>query len=211
MKIIYQYFIDTIPRNLPEEQLSALGEKFLINILNSSPLFFKFKIDKIVVFQASIKKAHQQHWSLRNDRPICYLEPTYLLCIYHLHESASDCSVQYTETALMKVTNDLLFWPGLCISPCFLWLKWSLWCSWSLYPFGLLAPLLLSAAYVANTWPYKSFLYTVFRLKCRIFSVLLCKKFPFSYMHIFVLYSILWHRNEDGIQHHIKQHYTKAW
>ena len=127
--MIYQYFIDTIPRNV-----STLGEKILINISNSSLYFFNLRSTKWLVFKAPIKKAHQQHWSLRNDGPICYLEPTYLLGIYHLHESASDCSVQYTETALMKVTNDLLFWPGLCISPCFLWLKWSLWCCWFLYP-----------------------------------------------------------------------------
>lgn len=62
------------------------------------------------------------------------------------------------ETALMKVKNDLLFWPGLCISPCYLWLKCSLWLCWLV---GICPPVLSWFCY---------FLYLVFSEKCRVWA-----------------------------------------
>lgn len=76
-----------------------------LNILNS----FCSWIDKVAVFKSLLKKAHQQHWGLKSDRPICNLEPTYFLYIYHLHESASDCGVQQHWDS----SNESNKWPAI--------------------------------------------------------------------------------------------------
>lgn len=87
-------------------------------------LFLNWQKKQFYSFLMTVKKAHQQYWNLKNDSWISNLEPICYLYIYHLHESVYSSTV----TALMKVINGLLFWPGLCISPCFLGLQCSLWC-----------------------------------------------------------------------------------
>lgn len=113
---------------------SVKGEPLkTVNILNSSTfsVFCVSKLEKSSTFQSTFKKSSS---AMPKSEKCSILSPlTFSISITstNLPQTALQSS---TETALMKVKNDLLFWPGLCISPCFLSLECNLWLCWSLYP-----------------------------------------------------------------------------
>lgn len=109
-------------------------------------------------FQATLKSSSAM---LKSEKWFAILSPLSFSITITSMNLPQTTLYSSAETALMKVKNDLLFWPGLCISPCYLWLKCSLWLCWLV---GICPPVLSWFCY---------FLYLVFSMsnsKCYILS-----------------------------------------